>query len=112
MRRTPKNLKWSPEETAFFTELAGWIEDGWYDHCISEVIELLKERKSEAIKVGDHIVINVPGNSAFSRTYNGLTCLVTKVNAKSVSCQPVKATSSGYRPSLRLGYDFFVPAAS
>lgn len=105
MKSTSKRhsiAKWSKEERDNYNELRDWIADGWYDHCIDQLIEDLKAQKAASIKPGDIVIIDVPGNSQFAITYNALRCRVLKANPKSVSVR----SEDGKSGILRLGYEF------
>lgn len=79
------------EDTKNFKELLGWIEDGWYDSYIPQIIEALKSRQQDSIKVGDKVVVNNTEKTSRSKySINGSEAVVEKVNSKTVTVRLTK----------------------
>lgn len=77
-----------------FKELLEWIEDGWYDNYIPQIIKALKERQTSAIEVGAKVIVNnVDETSRSQYNINGCEAIVEKVNAKSITVRLTKLSA-------------------
>jgi hypothetical protein len=75
----------TPNQIKDFEELKSWIEQGWYDNFIPELIELLKNQSVNSYQIGSKVVINnLASNSNSKYKLNGSEAVVQKINAKSV----------------------------
>jgi hypothetical protein len=79
------------EEKQNFAELKSWIEDGWYDNFIPELLEVLKSRSINSLEIGSKVVINnLASNSTSKYKLNGSEAIVQKINTKSVTVKITK----------------------
>lgn len=108
---TTTNKNWSPDEQAHYEELKQWVEDGWYDHCLVELHELVKQRMSKSLHVGQMVTIQVPGGSSFAYAYHGKLAQVVKVNAKTVRLKVSMPSGSPHGHCVTVSHQFAKPVA-
>jgi hypothetical protein len=87
------------EEKQNFQELLSWIEDGWYDNFIPQIIDALKARQTDTLEVGSTVIVKV-GESNSKYNIDGSEAVVLKVNAKSVKVKLTKLSALAQRNGI------------
>lgn len=73
-----------------YLQLKAWIEDGWYDEFLPELIKALNGRRSNTLEVGKTVILDDGSAGASKYCVNGSEAIVIKVNEKSVRCKLTK----------------------